>query len=347
MMRVWQSVVRSLERHGRCALVTLVETKGSVPREAGARLLVIPGNGFLGTIGGGTLEWQALAHAQSDLEDRTRSGGSFRLRDYALGPALGQCCGGQATLAFEIFGSEALEPARDLAAREAGGLFTTFGQQTGSGLDRRIYHGPLAPALPASALLTAERGLVEVFGDDSRTILLFGAGHVGRALMLALAPLPFRMIWADSRPDAFPPVMPEAIEAVRSGDPEALLAAAPDQAFVAVMTHSHALDLQIVDAALGAGRFGYVGLIGSATKRARFAKRLLDAGLPSSRVDQLVCPIGVPGVESKDPAAIATAVAAELLIRDSELRRQVRMPQDGARAGTRDRPGEPLVGGRR
>jgi len=321
MMRVWDSVARSLERHGRCALVTVAATRGSVPREAGARLLVLPDGRFHGTIGGGTLEWQALAQAQGDLADPARAGGAFRLRDYALGPSLGQCCGGLATLAFEVLGPGALDSARDLAAREVRGRFATIGRPGGGGLVRTLYDGPLAPSAGAGALLTAERALVEVFGEAARAVVLFGAGHVGRALMLALTPLPFRVTWADSRPEAFPPV-PKAIQAVRCDDPEALLAAAPEQAFVLVMTHSHALDLRIVEAALGAGRFGYVGLIGSASKRARFERRLAAAGLPRARIDRLVCPIGVAGITSKEPAAIAAAVAAQLLVRDAELARR-------------------------
>jgi xanthine dehydrogenase accessory factor len=98
------------------------------------------------------------------------------------------------------------------------------------------------------------------------------------------------------------------------------LTGAPDGSFVEVMTHSHALDLQIVEEALGAGRFGYVGLIGSATKRARFEKRMREAGLPGEAIESLVCPIGIAGIRSKRPAAIAAAVAVQLLARDEALR---------------------------
>lgn len=320
-MRVWDRIAGALEEHGRCVLVSIVQAKGSVPREPGARLVVVPGGGFFGTIGGGTLEWQALAQAQSDLEAEAPA---VRLRDFALGPALGQCCGGSATLAFEVLDAHTLEGARDFARRERDGRFRTVGRIAADAVERSPEDGP-APE-PGSAAL-ADGCLIELFGDAHRPVLLFGAGHVGRALMLALAPLPFRLTWVDSRPDAFPLLLPEAVERVLSNQPAVLLDEAPEGAFVIVMTHSHALDLELVDAALRRPDLGYLGLIGSATKRARFEMRLLEAGLSAGRLSALTCPIGVPGIGSKEPAAIAAAVAAELLIRDDELRRGRNEPE--------------------
>ncbi len=104
--------------------------------------------------------------------------------------------------------------------------------------------------------------------------------------------------------------------------PAPALAAAPDGALVVVMTHSHSLDLDIVAAALKAERFGYVGLIGSATKRARFLRQMRDAGLTEAMLTKLVCPIGVPGVEGKDPAVIAASAAAQLLMASEALARE-------------------------
>ena len=157
--------------------------------------------------------------------------------------------------------------------------------------------------------------IVERFHDPRRPLWLFGAGHVGRALMLALAPLPFDVTWIDEREGTFPAATPANVRPVRSADAAGELAGAPDGAFVVVMTHSHALDLAIVHAALAAGRFGYVGLIGSAGKRARFVRRLREAGVAEARVATLVCPIGMPAIRSKHPAAIAAGVAAQLLER--------------------------------
>ena len=285
-MKVWGLIARTLERQGTCALVSVVRAEGSVPREEGARMLVTR-DGFHGTIGGGTLEWKALAEAQR-LLDKPRQ---VKMLTQSLGPDLGQCCGGRVTLAIESFDSSAQAEARALAEREAAGPFS------------------LTNRLP---------GVVENFGDRRRPVIVFGAGHVGRALILSLAPLPFDVTWVDPRPDAFPGVMPQNVTGF-SGDPLQAVAAAPDGALAFVMSHSHALDLEIADAALRNHRIAHVGVIGSATKRVRFERRLTAAGVDPDRVRAMICPIGIGGIRSKLPAAIAVSVAAQLITLDEAL----------------------------
>jgi len=141
---------------------------------------------------------------------------------------------------------------------------------------------------------------------------LFGAGHVGRALVLALAPLPFAVRWIDSREGAFPSHIPVNATPVLTPDPVAEVASLPRDALVVVMTHEHPLDLAISAAALPRG-FPFVGLIGSETKRARFEKRFRELGIAEERIRSLVCPIGLPGIASKEPAVIAASVVAQLL----------------------------------
>jgi xanthine dehydrogenase accessory factor len=163
-------------------------------------------------------------------------------------------------------------------------------------------------------------------GTSARAVYLFGAGHVGRALALAVAPLPFAVRWIDSRRDAFPAHAPANVALVFAPEPAAELAGAPDRALIVVMTHSHAVDLEIVAAALSSERFGFVGLIGSSTKRARFLSQMRAAGLSQASLARLVCPIGVPGLESKDPAVIAASTAAQLLIVSERLESEGRAP---------------------
>ncbi len=285
-MKTWALILRALESHSRCALVSVVKTEGSAPRDAGARLVVTP-EGFHGTIGGGTLEWRAIAEAQS-LLDR---GAAVKLASHALGPDMGQCCGGRVQLATEIFDAASLAAVRDLAAREAQGRFTMRGR-------------------------IASLDIMESFGEDNRRLYLFGAGHVGKALVLALAPLPFDVQWVDARPGAFPRAVPQNVTLAASAD----LAEAPDGSLVYVMTHSHALDLAVTDSALRNPRIAHVGLIGSATKRARFVKRLREAHVAEARIEGLICPIGVSGICSKEPAMIAAATVAQLLVLDEGLR---------------------------
>jgi xanthine dehydrogenase accessory factor len=294
-------------------MVTVADTQGSAPREAGARMIVMPDGGFHGTIGGGALEWRALADARTLLaEDAPEA----RLRRQALGPELGQCCGGSVRLLIEVFDRTMADEVAELAARESSGEFATSGRLPDGclgALSRTIIEPSDGPRLPVK--IAADGTISETFAPQTRPIYLFGAGHVGRALVLALAPLPFEVIWIDPRREAFPAATPGNVRCVHLPDPAAALAGAPADAFVLVMTHSHALDLALVHAALEAERFAYVGLIGSATKRARFRKRLGDLGLSADSISRLACPIGLAGIASKAPAAIAASVAADLLIR--------------------------------
>jgi xanthine dehydrogenase accessory factor len=315
-MPVWSSVLDALDRHGRAAMVTVAGVKGSAPREPGARLVVHPDGAFTGTIGGGTLEWRALALAQAALADK--SARKAEIRTFALGPELGQCCGGQVELIVEPPEAAQRAAVADSAAREASGRYTTHARSPEeAGVTRQLdAGGDMAPGTASfrSGVLS------EGFGDDRRQLLLFGAGHVGRALVLALAPLPFAVTWVDSRPDAFPKYVPANVTMRRLDDPLAAFDELGKGGFVLVMSHSHQLDLAIVNAALADERVPYVGLIGSKSKRARFEKRLTQAGISGERIASLVCPIGVGGIRSKAPAVIAAATAAELIIRDETLR---------------------------
>ena len=358
-MRTWSAVAEMVASHGRCALVTVAEVRGSAPREPGARMAIAPDGGFRGTIGGGELEWQAIGAARDAL---SRGAAAATLDRLTLGPDLGQCCGGSVRLLTEVFDRERLDEIGALAAREAAGPFVTRGRIRPHGVERLVVDGPapgahhaggadrpvtrpVAVGVPAGdgaapersskgrrqavdacgtdagppVVLASDDTIVERFHDPRRPVWLFGAGHVGRALMLALAPLPFEVTWIDERADAFPVAMPANVRSVQSVDPTGEVTRAPDGALIVVMTHSHARDLAVVHAALAAGRFGYVGLIGSASKRARFARRLREAGVPDARIAKLVCPIGLSSIASKHPAAIAAGVAVQLLVRDEAL----------------------------
>jgi xanthine dehydrogenase accessory factor len=198
-------------------------------------------------------------------------------------------------IATEIFTARQLAQVEDWAAREQQGRFS---------LSRTI----------AGRLVELE------YGEDPRTVIVFGAGHVGRALVMALAPLPFRVVWVDPRPGAFPAAIPRNAQALNGEDPLSALPNVPDGTLAFIMSHSHALDLVVTDAALRHPAIAEVGLIGSATKRARFEHRLRAAGVPDERVSGLICPIGVVGIPSKLPAAIAAATAAQILVIDARLR---------------------------
>lgn len=322
-MSTWPTIERLIAEQGAAALVTVAQAQGSSPREAGARMVVAPDGTFTGTIGGGALEWSALAEAQSLIA--RRDGPAASTLDKALGPDLGQCCGGRVLLTIERFGAKDREAIARLADAERQGVLTTVAALGNDGrLMRRVATGSEGQSPGPAYDVKPDGRVIERFGDEPTPFYLFGAGHVGRALAAALAPLPFAVTWIDMRPGAFPASWAANVTTIGEGDPVALLGKAPGGAFVAVMTHSHALDLDLVIAALTANRFPYVGLIGSATKRARFTSAMRKIGMAGDVVDSLVCPIGLTEIADKAPAAIAASVVAQLLIkRDTLAARQV------------------------
>jgi xanthine dehydrogenase accessory factor len=308
-MRAFRRLIDAIEAEGSAALVTLARVEGSSPREAGARMVVRPSGGFHGTVGGGALEWAALEAAQAALK---AGRGPAERRSLALGPELGQCCGGRVEWRVETFDARDLGDLSCLAIAEGEGSGTI---RASLGLNGRVERA-LAPGEGASRRPNRRAGedeWSEHLGTSAPAVFLFGAGHVGRALVLALAPLPFAVRWIDSRRDGFPAHAPANVALIHSAAPAAELAAAPDGALIVVMTHSHALDLEIVAAALSAERFGFVGLIGSSTKRARFLSQMRAAGVAEAALARLVCPIGAPVLQSKDPAVIAASTAVQLL----------------------------------
>lgn len=345
-MILWPRLAAIVAEHSAAALVGVREVKGSTPRETGACMIVRPDGAFHGTIGGGGLEWAMLREAREAL---AQGRGPARFIEQALGPDLGQCCGGWVRVRIETFDRQDLADLKALSRAEAEGAFSvdcTLGadgrivRALGSPLSVREAGEPSEPAVgnpitteaplptvPDARSLprvaagrqadrpTARRDVFwrESYGDDHTSVLLFGAGHVARAVVLALAPLPFAVRWIDSRQEAFPRHIPANATPVLTDDLQGEIARAPWDALVLVMTHDHALDLAITTAALQR-RFMFVGLIGSGTKRARFERRLRALGTPEERIRSLVCPIGLPGIASKEPASIAASVAAQLLV---------------------------------
>jgi xanthine dehydrogenase accessory protein XdhC len=166
----------------------------------------------------------------------------------------------------------------------------------------------------ADDALRAELEAIEQAEDEKLPlVLLFGAGHVGKALASALAPLPLRVRWIDGRAGEFPDPPIPGPEVVISERALAAVDAAPAGAAYLVLTHSHALDSMVCAAVLQRGDFAYLGLIGSRTKRARFERGFRDLGIPEDRIARLVCPIGGNRIKDKRPAVIAAMTAAELI----------------------------------
>ncbi|GAA0781366.1 xanthine dehydrogenase accessory protein XdhC [Roseibium denhamense] len=319
-MKVWGHIADVLKTSEACALVTIISADGSTPRDAGTRMVVREDGGFFGTIGGGTLEFEAIRNASNAARTAKRS---FSLETVSLGPDLGQCCGGRTKVAIEVLNAEDRQTVDHLASLERQqSVFSTKASVENNELTARQV---IEKEHNSSAKLVKNSSgnvLVETFGEHRRALYLFGAGHVGRALVLALAPLPFDITWVDSRADQFPGAVPFNVQKVCLPDPAEVLQGAPSGAFVLAMTHSHALDEHIMARALLAQRFEYCGVIGSKTKRARFQKRLKAQGVSERLISRMVCPVGVTAIKSKHPAAIAAGIAVDLLERDEASHQQ-------------------------
>jgi xanthine dehydrogenase accessory factor len=155
--------------------------------------------------------------------------------------------------------------------------------------------------------------LFERVDDALPQLVLFGAGHVGRAVAHVVAALPLHLTWVDSRAGHFPAPAPAGVRMLRVDDPVAALSDVPPGGYFLVMTHSHPLDYALCRAILRRNDFAWAGLIGSMSKAARFRSRLAREGLEAAVIARLVCPIGIGGITSKWPAAIAVGFAAQLL----------------------------------
>lgn len=309
-----QALAREIAAHGPLVRVLIAGHVGSSPREAGTAMLVHAG-GQSGTIGGGALEYATIQRARALL---TQSGAPALVERHALGPRLGQCCGGAVTLVYEWLDTARLEA---LVLSTENGLVarpvTTDARQTGAPplAARRLMATARNGATPLPQAPQLLQGwLVEPVAHPRRPLWVWGAGHVGRAIVAITAPLPeFAITWVDMAPERFPQPAPDSVTVVPAADPARLVAHAPHDAEHLILTYSHALDLDLCHRLLG-HRFAHAGLIGSSSKWARFRTRLRTLGHADARIAGITCPIGTPEL-GKHPQKIALGVVAEMLAR--------------------------------
>ena len=334
-MSDWLSLLPgAFSREQATVRVALASVLGSAPRELGASMLVAS-DSLRGSIGGGNLEFKAVDIARTML----RQGPAWQVASFPLGPALGQCCGGFVELWFErievdqrvaLAGFEARRNnatsdcfLATVAATDQPPRRALFAQENADGFGDLVLDAWVRDELaamqeeePAGARLARSANrtlLLERLDAGATPLYIFGAGHVGRALVSLLPGLPFKVLWVDGREGVFPEFTPANVTTHTSSFPLELVREAPVDACFLVLTHSHAVDYEICREILKRDNFSFAGLIGSHTKAARFAHRLARDGIAAERVGRLVCPIGIAGIAAKQPEAIAVAVAAQLL----------------------------------
>ena len=248
-MRWFEIVAQMSEKSKGYVIVTVLEVRGSSPREEGAKMIVTEDQSYL-SIGGGNLEYQAIALSRELILE---AGLVSKIEDFPLGPKVGQCCGGKVRLLFESFPAETIR------------------------------------------------------------ISIFGAGHVGKALIGIVSQLPYRIRWIDSREHEFPKAIPSNVEKVVSGRPHLDIRSSSMADYLVVMSHSHKIDFEIVQAVLKMGNYRYLGLIGSESKKKRFESRLIKRGVPDDQISRLSCPMGIGQITGKSPIEVAVSVASELI----------------------------------
>lgn len=340
-----------------CVLVVLIQAKGSTPREAGATMVVTSSESF-GSIGGGAFEYGAIEEARQML----RTGGDQkpmrRLQTWHLGADAGQCCGGECTLSLETLPPlthswlDRLIQYRD---SEPCVLVTSLGEHDlGEGHGKLVFtENHVEGSWPAGQEVIAPHActllksplqathnlqivfrkpgdkfpayLLQRYDPNNFRLMLFGAGHVGKAIIQVMSGLPCHVTWVDARHDMFPASVPRNVKKMVSAKNDRIIAQARPGTFFLIMTHSHPLDLELCGHILKRGDFGYLGLIGSKTKRQRFEKRLRHMGLEQKVITRLTCPIGIPEISDKSLGAIAIAVAAQIL-----RQRSIMEPMTGA-----------------
>jgi len=320
-----------LELESEVVRVAVATIKGSAPREPGTTMLVAAGR-VIGTIGGGHLEWEGIRAAREMMKNGTATP-SARMERFVLATHLGQCCGGVVELWLERLTRADLTLLRSAsqAVRDREPVLMTT-SLSGGRSTRRVMRASTPAFLPSSlrasaeALLASESSerfylvrnadnimLLERLDTPRTPLWIYGAGHVGQSVVRVLEELAFEITWVDSREELLPRSLPPHIHAFHAEVPAQAAAAAPAGVRHLVMTHDHAIDYEICRALLQRGDCGWVGLIGSGSKAARFRSRLLKDCVPEAALERLTCPIGVEGIEGKAPSVIAISVAAQLL----------------------------------
>ncbi len=358
-----QTCAELLQAREPVALVTVAGVRGSAPRETGARMLVTRTQS-IGTIGGGRLEHDCTRMACELL--RAPAGQRSREHRFTLGPDCGQCCGGVVEVFFERLtdtdtnwitaAADAFQAGRTLTRISLRRHETNAGRFVAAGSDvlytsgefsadadyqaaARALHGDRdvtrLDALAVTATLRAPV-LIDRTTPERWPVLVFGAGHVGTALAEMLALTPADLMLYDSRPEYVAAALARGLPGRPLTAPAEVIAAAPENTSFVVMTHDHALDLELVSLILNRGGFQYCGLIGSGAKRRRFLQRLRQAGLSDRALAALTCPIGGTDIDGRQPWQIAIAVSAELVSVQSQ-RDSATVSVDRSTSGARPR----------
>jgi xanthine dehydrogenase accessory factor len=292
-------------RGERVALATVVATRRSAPRPVGAKLAVTEKGEMAGSVSGGCVEADVVAHAQEVL-----ASGRPRLVSYGIDDEraweVGLPCGGEIDVFVEPLEEEPPRP------EEPGVLLTILqGERAG---EHTFVAGDERPRESGLIELEGELVFAEVLGPPPR-LLVFGAGELAEALCAAARLLGWQTIVSDPRPALVSPErIPSADELVAEQPEQALARIRADgDTAVVVLTHEPRLDVPALRAALASDAF-YVGALGSRRTQSRRRGLLLEQGVAEAEIDRISGPVGLD-IGAKTPAEIAIAIVAEIVAR--------------------------------
>ena len=290
-----EEVIEKLSRYQKIARVVIISTKGSAPRKANSQMIVTE-QGAFGSIGGGQLEYQITSICRQGLLSVQKF--DREVRRFALGPSLGQCCGGSVSVLIEYFSQsdvtelQKLKQSAILIHELDTNKFPYEGTQSLSPDNKKFFR--------------------EQLFRTKTDLFIWGAGHTGREIMESTKSLPLNRYWIDIARERFPNSLDEDIHVIWADDPTRLVSNFPDGGIHLILTHSHQLDLAIVQSLLSQNKFYKLGLIGSMTKKARFKSQLSKAGFKSVDINKIICPIGLPEIEGDEPFRISLSVAGQI-----------------------------------
>lgn len=302
----YSTLKKVVNSNGPVARILILEVKGSTPRGSGTDMYVWAG-GIHGTIGGGNLEFEAIKSAHKLFETRKTN-----IKSYPLGPQLGQCCGGFVKIVTEYYDEKDVVNLRNenLNVRSISG--TTEAPQTVKELVKK--HSTRRISLDH----TLSNGwLIEKIITEKAPIWIWGAGHVGSAILSLLAPMPnLEVFWLDTDASRFPNLEFSNVHKIVYDTPDKFVKRAQPDAEHLILTYSHKIDLEICNEILKHD-FKWAGLIGSKTKFTRFKTKLLSIGHSEEKIDQIECPIGYKKY-GKHPQHIALGVVVDWVERNQE-----------------------------
>jgi xanthine dehydrogenase accessory factor len=292
LIELFSQIVRRIEQGEVVALCTIVRTRGSTPQEKGAAMLVLRDGNSVGTLGGGCVEAEVKTVAQRFMSEGQSRLLSFQL-NHDFGWDDGLVCGGNMDVAIQVFGSaDSVAPIRGILANLVSN------------------RGAVLPIDIADESQQSAHFEIEI--RPTPTLLIAGAGHVGRALAAIAGPLDFQVAVIDDRADC---LNPENFPGARCilGDIEAELMRFPINrwTYIVIVTRGHRHDAQALAAVVNSPA-AYIGLIGSKRKIHTILNELRDLGVARDRLGSVHAPIGLE-IAAVTPAEIAVSIAAELI----------------------------------